>query len=728
MNTLPHRCTTPFKPRCIAMLLTGFAWAASVPAGAQTAPADQADPPRAEPQTAKPDSANKIETVTVTGQRVQPLVREKASAGVLGERSLLDTPFSIQSYSRALIEAQQARTVADVLKNDASARNLQSAGGFASQISIRGFDTFSSTWDGLLGPAYYYQDFPLEIVDAVEVFKGPAALLFGGGNLFSPAGSINYRPKRAPQGDARIGNANFGVQTGGATSAHVDLGGRAGADNAFGWRVNLYGREGGLALDNVELRERVAAGSFDWRVTPTLTLTADLGHIRSGKDGYTDTYGLAAGVAIPRAPSGTVSSAMPWSKWTADRDFVVAKADWAFDPAWTLSVAATRTDMSFRYVSAGLTTIEDSAGNATLSAVTFFPFELKKTALSARLAGRFDTGSLKHQLTLAAMRDRENYGASELRNFGVFPTNIYRPIYVARPTTSTFVEPYPAYTSDVDTLQVIDAIGIGPRWTAMLGIGRVRIKTSESAFPPAYSSSSTTPLAGLLFKPNANTSLYASFAEGLEPGGTAPAAASNAGEKLPPRATKQFEAGVKADAAGLQWAAALFRIDRALEYIDAASNLYVQSGKQQHTGFELSASGQLLPGLDMIASALYLRPTIDNGDPALRGNQAAGVPERSISLYASYRLPGWEALSISAGTQYKSAQWLDLANTQRINAYTTFDLGAALDLRRLIDVAGTLRLNVDNVADKAYWSSVSYGCCLARGEPRTVKLSASVEF
>jgi outer membrane receptor protein involved in Fe transport len=74
---------------------------------------------------------------------------------------------------------------------------------------------------------------------------------------------------------------------------------------------------------------------------------------------------------------------------------------------------------------------------------------------------------------------------------------------------------------------------------------------------------------------------------------------------------------------------------------------------------------------------------------------------------------------------HKSAQFFDLANTQRIDGYTVFDAGLSLDLKPLAGVPGVVRLNVDNVSDKAYWSSVSYGCCLSRGEPRTVKLSAA---
>ena len=667
------------------------------------------------------------DSLTARGSRqgnefVSPVVQ----VGILGDRAALDTPFSIQSYTRDVIEAQQARTLADVLKNDAGAKNMLNAGGYASGMAIRGFETFSATWDGLLGPAYNYQDFPLELVDGVEVVKGPGALLFGGGNLSSPAGSVNLVPKRAPtSGDIR--RLSIGTQTGGASNIHADLGGRFGRDNAVGYRINAYAREGGLALDNVSISEKTLLASFDWRATRELKLTADLGHVKSAKNGYTDVFGLASGIGIPDTPSGTVNVAMPWAKWTADRDFALIKAEWQFAPDWMLTLSGTKSKMDFSYVSAGYIFIQDAAGNGSLS-TSAYPFPNEKSAYSAKASGQFNALGVKHRITLNAMKDREYNLATEYRDFGTYTSNIYNPVYVSKPETSTLISLYPASSVDVRTLQAIDMVELNPQWTAMFGVARVDLKSSDTYYNAGFDTGATTPLAGLLYKPDTLTSIYASYAEGLEFGGTAPASAANAGQKMNPRITNQTELGVKRDIGSIQLAAALFRIDRALEYTDAASNRYVQNGLQRHTGLELSASGQVTPNLHVVASTMLLSPTVNNGDTAVNGNRATGVPERSVSLYANYRLPMYRALAISAGMQYKSAQWFDLANTQRIDAWAVFDLGATLDLKEVFDVPGRIRLNIDNVADKAYWSSVSYGCCLARGEPRTVKLNASFDF
>jgi iron complex outermembrane receptor protein len=656
---------------------------------------------------------------------VSPVVR----AGILGDRPTVEVPFTIHSYTKDVIEAQQARTLWDVLRTDASARNFDQAGGPATTVTIRGFETYGGAWDGLNGGfANAYQDFPLEFVDSVEVMKGPSALLFGSGNQYgSPAGSINYIPKRAPAG-GEVRRVIVGTQTGGLLSASADMGGRFGSDQQFGYRLNVLGKKGGLAVDNVELDEKGFLGSFEWRATRDLTLTADFGKIDSNKKGYTDMYGLATGVALPRAPDGRINASMPWADWNADREFALLKADWSINPDWKLTLATTRAQSSFEYLSAGFISIADIHGNGTLFTGVANPFTVDTATHQATLTGKLKTGAVSHQLAFSLTRDTDKQTYTPSADYGSFPTNIYRPIHVPRPVpTLTGAAPITYTDLTADSIRLLNTMTWGP-WVAIAGIGRI---TFDEAIPDAagnpYRMSKTTPMGALLYRLGASSSVYASYAEGLERGGTAPATAANAFQAMPPRESSQIEVGYKVDFGSAQMAAALFRIDRALEYVNPATNLYVQDGLQRHTGLELSASGQVTPDLNIIASALLIRPTVAND--TVSGNRATGVPERSLSLYANWRVPAYRPLTLSAGMQYKSAQWLDLANTQRIDAFTVFDLGATLDMQAAWGTPGRLRLAINNVTDKAYWSTVSFGGLgIGKGEPRTVKLSARFDF
>ena len=55
-------------------------------------------------------------------------VARGASIGVLGNQDMMDVPFSFTSYAAETIENQQARTIADILQNDASVRSGQAFG------------------------------------------------------------------------------------------------------------------------------------------------------------------------------------------------------------------------------------------------------------------------------------------------------------------------------------------------------------------------------------------------------------------------------------------------------------------------------------------------------------------------------------------------------------------------------------------------------------------------
>ena len=57
------------------------------------------------------------------------------SLGLLGNRSVMNTPFNQTNYTAELIANQQARTVRDVLANDPSVRVIQPAGGGSTACS-----------------------------------------------------------------------------------------------------------------------------------------------------------------------------------------------------------------------------------------------------------------------------------------------------------------------------------------------------------------------------------------------------------------------------------------------------------------------------------------------------------------------------------------------------------------------------------------------------------------
>ena len=92
--------------------------------------------------------------------------------GLLGERDVMDTPFNQTNYTSKLMENQQARSIADVVANDPSVRNVWSAVGYTSPLMIRGFafNNNDTAFGGLYGVAPALLVTP-EYLERVEVLN-----------------------------------------------------------------------------------------------------------------------------------------------------------------------------------------------------------------------------------------------------------------------------------------------------------------------------------------------------------------------------------------------------------------------------------------------------------------------------------------------------------------------------------------------------------------------------
>ena len=95
--------------------------------------------------------------------------------GLLGNRSVMDTPFNQTSYTAKKVQDQQAKTVRDVLADDPSVRGYFPDGSIGNdELRIRGFSVAaaSTAYNGLFGILPYSTIMP-ELAERIEVLKGP---------------------------------------------------------------------------------------------------------------------------------------------------------------------------------------------------------------------------------------------------------------------------------------------------------------------------------------------------------------------------------------------------------------------------------------------------------------------------------------------------------------------------------------------------------------------------
>jgi iron complex outermembrane receptor protein len=150
--------------------------------------------------------------------------------------------------------------------------------------------------------------------------------------------------------------------------------------------------------------------------------------------------------------------------------------------------------------------------------------------------------------------------------------------------------------------------------------------------------------------------------------------------------------------------------------------LFVLKGVGTRAVFGEPVSGlRLLGGATLIDAELKETAGGEND-----GNDAVGVPDYQLNAGAEWDLPFLAQATVSGRVLHTAFHYLNPENTLEIPSWTRLDLGARLT-REIADRPVVFRASIENVTNEDYWASANGGY-LTLGGPRTVKLSASVDF
>jgi iron complex outermembrane receptor protein len=250
----------------------------------------------------------------------------------------------------------------------------------------------------------------------------------------------------------------------------------------------------------------------------------------------------------------------------------------------------------------------------------------------------------------------------------------------------------------------------------------------------AYDENALTPSIGLVYRPVDSISLYANYAESLQPGAIAPSSSGgvpvlNAGEVLNPFRGEQMEIGAKYDSGSFGGTLSLFTLSRPTAIVE--NRVFGDDGEERSRGVELSLFGEPVAGVRILGGLTWLdAELVDTAAGANDGNRPIGVPELQVNLNGEWDpslLPG---VTLEARVLHTFEQELDAANTASIDSWTRLDVGG----RWRLGVGGrdvTARLRVENLLDEDYWASTGGfpgSNYLVQGAPRTLSLTASIEL
>ena len=651
---------------------------------------------------------------------------ERAIINILGNKILKDTPYTIEVYSNELIENRQSRSLAGLAKFDASlgltADNLTSS---PATLTIRGVDMdriLSKRIDGLY--AGFTNNLPLEHMERVDILKGASGFLYGFG---APGGVVNYIMKRPT--DQPYRSLGTQVMDSNLILVHGDVGGRLGAGSHFGYRINLVHESGDTYINDGESRRRSGSIALDYQIMPNLvwrldTLAAE--HILNGNYNTVNPNadgGLSRIGGRPLAPiHGSRRLAPSWARTTGQYISATTDVSWGFAPDWTLTLSHRRIQQKDPIINQPIIN-SDSAGNYSIRAVTL-QAQRDYIQWQGVVNGVFTTHWISHELAVGTSYiDSLNslrIGFRGIPNVG----NLSNPIEVDNPFNSyDFYRPQQPYFKLKTYMRetfLSDTLRLSDDWDIIIGLRHSSVEANAG-----YDKSAITPTIAVTFRPVNGLSLYGSYVEALERGRMAPSTATNAGEVFPPYVSKQYEFGAKAEYDGWSASAALFRLERALNYTTPA-NVFTQDGEARYQGLELNGKFHFGRHWLLTTSAMWLDATNQKTTGgALDGKRIAGVAREQFSLYGEYRMSNIP-LTLTAGARYEGKR-VDPSNRFYVGNVALFDLGARYEAE-IADQKLTLRFNVENLADKAYWLTPLLGFSLRQGQPRTFKLGVQIEF
>jgi iron complex outermembrane recepter protein len=232
--------------------------------------------------------------------------------------------------------------------------------------------------------------------------------------------------------------------------------------------------------------------------------------------------------------------------------------------------------------------------------------------------------------------------------------------------------------------------------------------------------SRTTPVAGILFKPDERFHLYANAGDGFETPTFAelayrPGGATGLNFALQPAKSRHYEAGMKARLPGLRFDAAVFRIETRDEIVTNSASGgrtdFKNASRTTRDGIELSFEGRFAGGFEASAAYTLLNArfteSFTSGTPPTTvpsGNKLPGVP-RSVFYAEGVWRHARSGFHAAVELRYSDKVYVNEANVDAAPAYTVANFRLGFEQR-----AGSWRLReyarIDNFTDRRYAGSV----------------------
>ena len=565
------------------------------------------------------------------------------------------------------------------------------------------------------------------LIDSSTICVGPAAQRYP---FPAPTGLVDYslnvprgRTSRSVTLDNGSSNA---LGLGGSIEFKQPLAGdRLGVSAGFGFR-DAHRSEGGTE------QVRTFGGSLAWRPAPGRELLLFAGDFRIRSDEAHPTLFLAGTAGPPRLERG-LDLSPSWTARNSDTWLWGGIGKIALGPGLRLESGLfyTRRDLhtSFADLYTGVRSDGTTTGHRIVADAGSFDASLSG---ETRLVRQWQHGALSQQVTLSLR------GRHKVRRFGGTASFQFGPSSLLANANL----PEPAYTIGPKNRDRVDQLSYGVAWSLVSTHGfTLDAGLSKSSYTKAIDFADplasdpvtrdrplTWNVAGSLTVAK-GFSLYAGSTQGQEEALIAPDVAINRAEAPPAIHTRQIEAGAKLTLGPrLTLIGGAFLITKPYYNLDTGLR-YRQLGSLTNRGVELSLTGQLVPGFNVVGGLLLLDPKI-SGEAVSSGQigpRPLGQVRRHAVVNFDWRPRGGKSpLSFDLALESFSSRVGNRANTLSAAPRTTVNFGARYRFK-LGPGTFLLRPQVQNLFDNYGWQvSTSGGWTYTA--PRAVTLQLVADF
>ena len=647
--------------------------------------------------------------------------------------SLRETPQSVTVMTRQIMDDFSLDTIDAVLANTTGI-NINRAETDRAFPTARGFKIDYLQIDGVSSDANGKMNSDLladtAIYERVEVVRGAAGILSGAGN---PSATINLIRKRPTQEFQSTIKASTGSWDAGRIEG--DISGSLTDSGAIRGRLVAAYDSRESYIDFYAKDKTVIYGIAELDITNSTVASVGIDYQKEDIDGtsYGEPvpffYDDGTTTDFPRS----TSTGAPWAYKNNERTTVFADLTHEFDSGWQAKVSLSQlkdTMESYLVYLGGYINKETGAGLTGYTGILNSDRDLSSYNVSTQ--GNFSLFGREHELLTGVNQtiekiSRVTYDAPTLSvdNFYQWPMPF---------PGSNQIDNVWGYENKQSGAYISSRWSITEPLTLLLGTRLSSWDTKaweKGDEDTGYKHSNIlTPYAGIVYDLNNNLSLYASYTEIFKPQDNK----DRHNDFLDPEEGINIEAGIKGEFfnGSLNSSLALFHVEKqnvATPDIMIGDEWRFNGSEGVNVkGFEVEINGELFTNININAGYTYTDAEEKN-DEGKMVTATTNEPDHMLRVNGNYQFSGLlEKFTIGAALRWQSKVYTENEGPNGEDAiqgaYTVIDMMASYQITERI----AAKVNINNIFDKKYYSSVPVYNAGFYGAPRNAMLSISASF